>query len=99
MIDDAERDWAVMHHPAAVLALGEAHRLANQRLTQIDLGTAPADRTIAMDPPQRRVGWVFRLAQDAVPAPRRESPPHPTLPHQGGGIQKRARFRTRSPPS
>src|SRR5215472_2179514 len=71
MIDDAEGDWAVMHHPAAILALDETHWLANQRFTQIDFGTAPADRAIAMDPPRHRVGWIFGLAQDTVPVPRR----------------------------
>ena len=56
MIDNAELDRAIMYSPAAILALNKAHRLANQRLTQIDLATAPADRAITMDPPQHRVG-------------------------------------------
>ena len=72
MIDDAELDRAIMHQPAAILALDKAHRLADQRLTEIDLRAAPADRAVAMDPPHRRVSRVFGLTQDAVPAPWRQ---------------------------
>ena len=41
MIDNAELDRAIMYSPAAILALNKAHQLANQRLTQIDLGPTP----------------------------------------------------------
>jgi len=71
MVDDAEFDRAAMHKPAAILALAETHRLADQRLAQIDLGTAPADGTIAMDAPHAGRGRVFGLAQNPIPMPRR----------------------------
>ena len=72
MIDDAELDRAIMHHPVAILALDKAHRLADKRLTEIDLSAAPADGAVAMDPPHHRVGRVFGLTQDAVPASWRQ---------------------------
>ena len=43
MIDDAEFDRAIMHRPAAILALDKAHRLADKRFAEIDLSAAPAD--------------------------------------------------------
>src|SRR6516164_6262468 len=71
MIDEAELDGAVMHRPAAILTLDKAHRLANQRLTDINLAATPADCSVAVNPPQCRIGRIFGLAQNAVPAPRR----------------------------
>ena len=67
MGNDAEFDRAIMHEPAVILTLTETHRLADQRLAQIDLGTAPADRTIAMDAPHARRGRVFGLPQNPIP--------------------------------
>ena len=52
MIDDAELDRTIMQRPAAIfLALDEANRLADKRLTDIDLSATPADRAVAVDPP------------------------------------------------
>src|SRR5947207_6889012 len=72
MIDDAELDRAIMHHPVAILALDKAHRLADKRFAEIDLSAAPANGAVAMDPPHHRVSRVFGLTQDAVPTSWRQ---------------------------
>jgi hypothetical protein len=87
MIDDTQFDRAVVDVPAAIRARDETNRLADQRVTEIDLGAVPADGAVAVDPPQRRLGRVFGRAQDAVPAPRRG----PVVLGRGGVAERRMR--------
>src|SRR6266852_3574369 len=70
MVDDAELDRAVTHGPAAIRALGEADRLAGQRLGEINLGVAPANGAVGANSSQSVAGRILGLAQHAIPAPR-----------------------------
>src|SRR5713101_5029688 len=72
MVDDAELDRAVTHGPAAIRALGEADRLAGQRLGEINLGVAPANGAVGANSSQSVAGRILGLAQHAIPAPRRQ---------------------------
>src|SRR6202035_4601030 len=70
MGDRAEHDRAVADDPAGVV-LGEPDRLANQGVVDVDRAIAPSDSPVVAAPPYFVVAVIFRLAQNAVEAPRR----------------------------
>src|SRR3981189_3846114 len=72
MGEGAKRDRAIADG-TGVSVLGEAHGLADQRLTDIDCVTVPLDLPVLTHAPDDLVGPVARFAQDAVEAARRES--------------------------
>src|SRR3982074_1391068 len=72
MGDGAEPDRAIADG-TGVSVLGEAHGLADQRLTDIDCVTVPLDLPVLTHAPDDLVGPVARFAQDTVEAARRES--------------------------
>src|SRR5579872_2147242 len=72
MDDDAEKDWSIRDEPGAVVVFDEADRLAGQRAADVDRGALPADFAVMAHAPDRMLGVVVRLAQDAVEAARRD---------------------------
>src|SRR5437879_431196 len=71
MANGAEHDRAIADGPAGGIVLDETHRLANQGLIDVDRAIAPSDVAVMAHPSHFVLGAIFRLAQDAVEAPRR----------------------------
>ena len=71
MVDDADLDEAEADEPAAVFALDEAERFAGERLVDVGLDAAMANRAVGAHAPDLLLGRIRRLAQHPVPAPRR----------------------------
>src|ERR1700756_245950 len=71
MGDSAEHDRAIADGPAGGVVLDETYRLANQRLIDVDREIAPPYLAVMAYPSHFVPGAIFRLAQDAVEAPRR----------------------------
>src|SRR6266540_504323 len=72
MSDDAECDRPVRGDPVAVLVFNETNRLADQRFADVDRVALPLDLAVVAHAPDRVVGPVARLAQDAIEASRRD---------------------------
>ena len=72
MSNNAECDWPIECRPTAVCILYQADRLADQCLADVDGGAPPPDLAVVTDPTDRLRAGIFRLAQDAIPASRRE---------------------------
>ena len=72
MRDDAEHEGAVRDRPTAVVVFDEADRLTDQRGADVDRVAVPSDLAIVAHPPDRMIGSVTRLTQNAVEAPRRD---------------------------
>src|SRR6202035_4226090 len=70
VVDRAERDRAVAHCPSGSIILAKADRLADQCLPDVDRLAMPSDLAVVARPSHLMFD-VFRLAQDAVEAPRR----------------------------
>src|SRR5450631_2345287 len=69
--DRAERDRAVANGPAGLAGLVQAYRFADQGLADEDGLALPLDLAILTHPAHFLIVVVFRLAQNAVEAPRR----------------------------
>src|SRR5262249_61947684 len=72
MSDDAKLDRAVVGSQAAVVVLNETDWLADERFTDVDLVALPPDLAAVAHTPDRMVGTIVWLPQDAVEAAGRD---------------------------
>ena len=66
MVDGTEHDWTIADGAPDGVVLGEAHRLSDQRLADIDRIAVPFDLTVLTHAPDDLVGPIARFTQDAI---------------------------------